>query len=103
MPMTKAKSIWMNGELVPWDEAKVHVLTHALHYASSVFEGVRISLVELKGADRISFDAAGRSLATGSIVIAYRSDARVLELRSDRGFTYLPDSPRSRGWLDRLR
>ena len=41
MPMTKAKSIWMNGELVPWDEAKVHVLTHALHYASSVFEGIR--------------------------------------------------------------
>jgi branched-chain amino acid aminotransferase len=41
MPMTKAKSIWMNGEWVPWDEAKVHVLTHALHYASSVFEGIR--------------------------------------------------------------
>jgi branched-chain amino acid aminotransferase len=33
--------IWMNGELVPWDEAQVHVLTHALHYGTSVFEGVR--------------------------------------------------------------
>jgi len=33
--------IWMNGELVPWREAKVHVLTHALHYASAVFEGER--------------------------------------------------------------
>lgn len=33
--------IWMNGELVPWREAKVHVLTHGLHYASSVFEGER--------------------------------------------------------------
>jgi len=41
MPMTKAKLIWMNGEWVPWDDAKVHVLTHALHYASSVFEGIR--------------------------------------------------------------
>jgi branched-chain amino acid aminotransferase len=41
MPMTKAKFIWMNGELVPWDDAKVHILTHALHYASSVFEGIR--------------------------------------------------------------
>jgi branched-chain amino acid aminotransferase len=41
VPMTKSKSIWMNGELVPWDDAKVHVLTHALHYASSVFEGIR--------------------------------------------------------------
>jgi branched-chain amino acid aminotransferase len=33
--------IWLNGELVPWREARVHVLTHALHYASSVFEGER--------------------------------------------------------------
>ena len=33
--------IWFNGELVPWREAKVHVLTHGLHYASSVFEGER--------------------------------------------------------------
>lgn len=34
--------IWFNGELVPWTEAKVHVLTHGLHYASSVFEGQRV-------------------------------------------------------------
>ena len=34
--------IWMDGELVPWREAKVHVLTHALHYASCVFEGERM-------------------------------------------------------------
>ena len=33
--------IWLNGEFVPWRDAKVHVLTHALHYASGVFEGVR--------------------------------------------------------------
>ena len=33
--------IWMDGKLVPWREAEVHVLTHALHYASSVFEGQR--------------------------------------------------------------
>jgi branched-chain amino acid aminotransferase len=33
--------IWFNGELVPWDQAQVHVLTHALHYGSSVFEGLR--------------------------------------------------------------
>jgi len=37
----EAKYIWMNGELIPWKEAKVHVLSHALHYASSVFEGIR--------------------------------------------------------------
>jgi len=34
--------IWVNGEFVPWAEAKVHVLTHALHYGSSVFEGIRV-------------------------------------------------------------
>ncbi len=39
--MEKAKNIWMNGELVPWDEAKVHVLTHTLHYGLGVFEGIR--------------------------------------------------------------
>ncbi len=33
--------IWLNGEMVPWGDAKVHVLTHGLHYASSVFEGER--------------------------------------------------------------
>ena len=33
--------IWMDGEFVPWRDSKVHVLTHALHYASSVFEGER--------------------------------------------------------------
>ena len=34
-------SIWLDGEMVPWRDAQVHVLTHALHYASSVFEGQR--------------------------------------------------------------
>jgi branched-chain amino acid aminotransferase len=34
--------IWLDGEFVPWREAKTHVLTHALHYASSVFEGERM-------------------------------------------------------------
>ena len=33
--------IWLNGKLVPWADAKVHVLTHAMHYASAVFEGMR--------------------------------------------------------------
>jgi branched-chain amino acid aminotransferase len=37
----KAEWIWMNGEFVPWDDAKVHVLSHGLHYGSGVFEGIR--------------------------------------------------------------
>ncbi len=39
--MEKAKYIWMDGKLVDWDEAKVHVLTHTLHYGNGVFEGTR--------------------------------------------------------------
>ncbi|UDG80102.1 branched-chain amino acid transaminase [Candidatus Steffania adelgidicola] len=41
MTMKKADFIWFNGEMVPWEEAKVHVMSHALHYGSSVFEGIR--------------------------------------------------------------
>jgi branched-chain amino acid aminotransferase len=39
--MEKAELIWMNGEFVPWDEAKTHVLSHGLHYGTGVFEGIR--------------------------------------------------------------
>jgi branched-chain amino acid aminotransferase len=41
MPIPEVDKIWMNGKLVPWNEAKTHVLTHALHYGSGVFEGIR--------------------------------------------------------------
>src|ERR1051325_7563665 len=36
-----SEKIWMDGKRVPWDEAKIHVLTHSLHYCSGVFEGIR--------------------------------------------------------------
>lgn len=41
MPLTKSEKIWMDGELVAWDDATVHVLTHTLHYGTGVFEGIR--------------------------------------------------------------
>lgn len=41
MPIKATQSIWFNGKLIPWEKATVHVLTHALHYGSSVFEGIR--------------------------------------------------------------
>ena len=41
MPIAPVDKVWMNGELVPWEKATVHVLTHALHYGSGVFEGIR--------------------------------------------------------------
>lgn len=39
--MQKSSKIWLNGQLVDWDQAKIHVLTHALHYGTAVFEGMR--------------------------------------------------------------
>ena len=39
--MNTADLIWLNGEFVAWEDAKVHVLTHALHYGTGVFEGIR--------------------------------------------------------------
>ena len=41
MPIQATPKIWMNGELVDWDRAQVHVLTHTLHYGTGVFEGLR--------------------------------------------------------------
>ena len=41
MPLQKVDRIWMDGDLVAWDDAKVHILTHSLHYGSGVFEGIR--------------------------------------------------------------
>ena len=42
MPLKTSKYIWHDGRLVPWEQATVHVLSHALHYGSSVFEGIRV-------------------------------------------------------------
>src|SRR5437016_12480807 len=39
--MKEQGKIWMNGKLVPFKNAKIHVLTHALHYSTAVFEGIR--------------------------------------------------------------
>jgi len=41
MTINKTEHIWFDGQLIPWDEAQVHVAAHVLHYGSSVFEGIR--------------------------------------------------------------
>jgi branched-chain amino acid aminotransferase len=46
MSLPTVDKIWMDGELVDWDKAQVHVLTHALHYGSGVFEGIRCYTTE---------------------------------------------------------
>ena len=42
MSFSGGKLIWMNGQMIPWEQATVHVMAHALHYGSSVFEGIRV-------------------------------------------------------------
>ncbi len=42
MAIQPTRYIWNNGKLKAWDDVKVHVLTHALHYGSSIFEGIRV-------------------------------------------------------------
>jgi branched-chain amino acid aminotransferase len=41
MTIEKVESIWHNGKLIPWDDATIHVMSHVIHYGSSVFEGIR--------------------------------------------------------------
>jgi branched-chain amino acid aminotransferase len=41
MPLEKSEKIWMDGRLVDWDDARIHILTHTLHYGCGVFEGIR--------------------------------------------------------------
>jgi branched-chain amino acid aminotransferase len=67
----KTEKVWVNGDLLPWDECKVHVLTHALHYASAVFEGVRCYDTERGPAVFRVGDHAQRLLESGRV---YRMD-----------------------------
>jgi branched-chain amino acid aminotransferase len=41
MPIQKTSKIWHNGNLIPWEDANIHVMSHVVHYGSSVFEGIR--------------------------------------------------------------
>ena len=41
MPVQPTANIWHNGQLIPWDKAQIHVMSHVVHYGSSVFEGIR--------------------------------------------------------------
>ncbi|MBV9345888.1 MAG: branched-chain amino acid transaminase [Gammaproteobacteria bacterium] len=65
MPIPATQFIWFNGKLVPWEKATVHVLAHALHYGSSVFEGLRayptargVAIFRLADHTRRLFDSA---------------------------------------------
>ncbi len=61
MPIPKTEWIWHNGRFVKWDDATVHVSVHALHYGSSVFEGLR-AYATPKGPAILAVDAHARRL-----------------------------------------
>ena len=65
MAMAKTKYIWMDGKFVEWDDAKIHILSHVIHYGSGVFEGLRCyktphgpSIFRLKDHTRRLFNSA---------------------------------------------
>ena len=83
--MNPTELIWMNGEFLPWQEAKVHVLTHGLHYGTGVFEGVRCYDTELgpggvpQRRARAAAAALGRALLHAGALLrsaAARGDTR---------------------------
>jgi branched-chain amino acid aminotransferase len=78
MPIPATQYIWFNGKLVHWEKATVHVLSHALHYGSSVFEGVRayethkgVAIFRLRDHTRRLFDSA----KIYRITLPYQPDA----------------------------
>jgi branched-chain amino acid aminotransferase len=85
--------IWMNGDFVPWQEAKVHVLTHGLHYGTGVFDSMRCYETELgpavfRGADHI--DRLQRSAELYYMPVPYSGQellAATLELVARNGLS----------------
>jgi branched-chain amino acid aminotransferase len=49
MPLETTASIWHNGKLIPWEKAQIHVMSHVIHYGSSVFEGIRCYTQNARG------------------------------------------------------
>jgi branched-chain amino acid aminotransferase len=77
MPLTKLEKIWMDGELVDWDDAKIHILTHTLHYGCGVFEGIRCYQTTRGGAVFRLTDHINRLFDSAKIFmidVPYRAD-----------------------------
>lgn len=71
MPVKKVDTIWMNGKLVKWDDAKIHILSHVVHYGSGWFEGIRCYDTK-KGSAIFRLDAHLRRLYDSAKI--YRSE-----------------------------
>jgi len=71
MPVKKVDTIWMNGKLIKWEDAKIHILSHVIHYGSGWFEGIRCYNTK-KGSAIFRLDAHIRRLYDSAKI--YRSD-----------------------------
>ena len=65
--MTPTEYIWMNGKLVKWDDAKIHICSHVIHYGSSVFEGMRVYKTDKGPAAFRLKDHSARLINSGKI------------------------------------
>jgi len=74
MPFNERAKVWMNGVLVPWTEAKIHIASHVVHYGSAVFEGMRCYDTP-KGSACFRLDAHMRRLFDSARI--YRMDSPV--------------------------
>ncbi|MEM4416961.1 MAG: branched-chain amino acid transaminase, partial [Nitrososphaerota archaeon] len=84
-------AVWMDGELVPWDQAKIHISTNALHYGSAVFEGIRgyyhegeIYVFKLREHIRRLIDSARIVMLRNRYTERELVDATILTLRENR-------------------
>ena len=64
--------IWLDGEMVPWRDAKVHVLTHTLHYGMGVFEGVRAYNSDSSGPSIFRLDAHTNRLFNSAHIVGMK-------------------------------
>ena len=69
--------LWMDSRMVPWRDAKVHVLTHGLHYASAVFEGERVY-----GGNIFESEAHSRRLHRSAEILGFRVPFAVAEIEA---------------------
>jgi len=92
--MNKAKYIWMDGELRPWDDAKVHVLTHTLHYGNGAIEGTkayptidgRCAIFKLHEHTKRLLDSAKMTLMDVPFTLEELKDAQVKLLQENELF-----------------